>query len=267
MRRNMVWVAVLAVVLGGCKGDAFSAQADVVATAEGQELKAERVAEILGGAKGITLEPRAVEFVANLWIDYTLFAQAVASGELKTDSTTIAEALWPGIADARSRRWHDSVVARRSKVTDAQIDSAYSADQSRAVQHILVTAEKAAPADIRAAARGRPTRSSMSLVPAATSPHSRASTRRTRARLPTADSIPRAQGPVGTGVRPEHLVARTGRDERDCHYRLRLSHHPPPHRGGVSTVVATGAVRGADPDDRLALLRGDDQVGEHDGRG
>lgn len=155
MRRNMVWVAVLAVVLGGCKGDAFSAQADVVATAEGQELKAERVAEILGGAKGITLEPRAVEFVANLWIDYTLFAQAVASGELKTDSTTIAEALWPGIADARSRRWHDSVVARRSKVTDAQIDSAYSADQSRAVQHILVTAEKAAPADIRAAARGK----------------------------------------------------------------------------------------------------------------
>ncbi len=153
MRCNMVLVAVLAVALGGCKGDAFSAHPDVAATADGQELKAERVAEILSSAKGIKLEPMAADFVANLWVDYMLFAQAVATNELKTDSLTVAEALWPGIADARSRRWHDTVVARRAKVTDAQIDSAFTADQSRAVQHILVSADKAAPADVKTAAR------------------------------------------------------------------------------------------------------------------
>ena len=153
MRRNMVLLAVLAVVVGGCKGDAFSAHADVAATADGQELKAERIAEILTSVKGMQLNAQSADFIANLWVDYTLFAQAVASNELKLDSTTVAEALWPGIADARSRRWHDSVVARRAKVTDTQIDSAFSADQARAVQHILITAEKAAPADAKAAAR------------------------------------------------------------------------------------------------------------------
>lgn len=153
MRCNMVLVAALAVVLGGCKGEAFSTKPGVAATADGQELTAERVAAILTSAKGIKLEPMAADFVANLWVDYMLFAQAVAKGDLKTDSVTVAEALWPGIADARSRRWHDTVVARRAKVTDAQIDSAFAADQSRAVQHILVSADKNASADIKAAAR------------------------------------------------------------------------------------------------------------------
>ncbi len=153
MRRNMVLVAALAVVLGGCKGEAFSAHPDIAAKADGQELKAERVAEILSTAKGVQLNPLAAEFVANLWVDYTLFAQGVASGTITTDSAAVAEALWPGIADARSRRWHDTVVARRAKVTPAQVDSAYNADQMRVVQHILVSAEKALPAPDKAVAR------------------------------------------------------------------------------------------------------------------
>lgn len=153
MRRNMVLVTALAVMLGGCKGEAFSAHPDIAAKADGQELKAERVAEILTSAKGVQLNPLAAEFVANLWVDYTLFAQGVASGSITADSAAVAEALWPGIADATSRRWHDTVVARRAKVTDAQVDSAYNADQLRVVQHLLVSAEKALPAADKAVAR------------------------------------------------------------------------------------------------------------------
>ena len=60
--------------------DLFSAHADVAAEAGGQRLTPERLAQIMNSGKGIRPNLDAATFVANVWIDYSLFAQAVANG-------------------------------------------------------------------------------------------------------------------------------------------------------------------------------------------
>jgi hypothetical protein len=83
----------------------------------------------------------------------TLFSQAAASGKLTADSSLVADAMWPTIMQATAARWMDTVVARKSKVTDAAVDSAYKADQVRGVQHILVMVDSSAPKEDKEAAR------------------------------------------------------------------------------------------------------------------
>src|SRR5919107_1391088 len=110
MRRQTLGAGVLSAVLVGAAGltgcstfrDLFSAHADVAAEAAGMELPAERLAQILAGARGqqrVTRE--GAEFVANTWVDYALFAQSVAQGKLPTDSAGVAEVLWPEISELK----------------------------------------------------------------------------------------------------------------------------------------------------------------------
>jgi hypothetical protein len=153
MRRSWATgLAALVVVLGGCK-DAFRARPEVAAEAGGQELKVERLADLMVGIKGVPLSREAAEFIANMWVDQTLFAQAVAAGRDLADSATAAAVLWPELAEARGTRWHDSLIARRVPITDAVADSIYNADQVRLLQHILVRVQPNAEPPARAAAR------------------------------------------------------------------------------------------------------------------
>lgn len=154
MRRNVMLVAALAVSLAGC-GGVFSAHSDAAATAAGEVLTPERLAAIMTEAKGARMDPTTAQFVANLWVDFTLFAQSVASDQLTTDSALVAEAMWPALAEARATRWHDSLLSRNAPVTQAAVDSAYNADQMRVIQHLLIKADSAAPAAEKAAARKR----------------------------------------------------------------------------------------------------------------
>ena len=153
MRRSMLLVGSLAFTLVGCGGDAFTAHADVAAEAAGQELSTERVVDILTGVKGLQPSPQAAEFVASLWVDYTLFAQAVADGSIATDSAAIAEAMWVDVAEFTAGHWIDTLVARRANVTPASVDSAYNADDVRVLQHVLISVEGGAPEAVRVAAR------------------------------------------------------------------------------------------------------------------
>lgn len=145
--RRIVTVAGLlgpALLLGlgsaGCSNfrDLFSAHADVAAEAGGQELSAERLAEIVASPrKGVRINRETVEFIANAWIDYTLFGQAAARGQLPTDSASIVEALWPEIAELKGNHWHDSLMARRGVVSPAAVDSVFNTTDVRVLQHIL----------------------------------------------------------------------------------------------------------------------------------
>ena len=153
MRRLMLVVAVLA--LTGCSGlkDLFKAHADEAATAGSLTLSPERLAEILNGPKGVRLNSEAAEFVTGLWLDYALFAEAVADHKLPDDSLAVAEALWPAIAGIKAERWHDSVVARRLNLTDAGLDSIFTSGPLRVFQHILFTVAQTATPEEHAAAR------------------------------------------------------------------------------------------------------------------
>ena len=144
---------VLAFALGGCSGmkDLFSAHANVAAEAAGHTLTADSLASLLLEAKGARLTPETAEFIANVWVDYQLFGNAVVTGVLKTDSAAVAEVMWPEITEAIGNRWHDTLMARRTAFSPAAIDSLYVASDSTAVrvmQHILVKlAPQATPAD------------------------------------------------------------------------------------------------------------------------
>ena len=155
MRR--LWLVVGALAIAGCSNfrDLFSAHAETAATAGDMTLTPERLAQILTGPKGVRLNSEAAGFVTGMWVDYALFAQAVADNKLPTDSAAIAQALWPDIAQIRSDRWHDSLVARRAAFGPAQLDSLYNGESFRIFQHILVPVTQTATPEERTAARSQ----------------------------------------------------------------------------------------------------------------
>jgi hypothetical protein len=156
MRRFAVLTSLLLVAgLAGCDNfrDLFSAHADVVAEAGGQQLSPQRLGQIMTGGKGIRANRDAANFVSNVWVDYSLFAKAVADGKLPLDSASIAQAVWPELAELRGSHWHDSLMARRSKVSPNAADSTYQANQVRVLQHILYRVPPNAVPAVRNAAR------------------------------------------------------------------------------------------------------------------
>ena len=105
MRRSaFIPVVVLATGLAACGSfrDLFSAHADVVAEAGDQRLTPQRLSQIMAGGKGMRANRDAAGFVTNTWVDYSLFAQAVAAGKLPLDSASIAQAVWPELAELRA---------------------------------------------------------------------------------------------------------------------------------------------------------------------
>lgn len=156
MRRNVILAAVLAIGVFGCGSfrDLFSAHADVAAEASGQQLPAQRLAQILGsGGKGVKINRETGDFVANVWVDYALLGQAVAQGKLPLDSTSIAEAVWPEISELKGTHWHDTLMRRRATVSDASVDSLYQSADIRILQHILFGARPNAEPAQRAAVK------------------------------------------------------------------------------------------------------------------
>lgn len=148
-------MVVLTLVLAGCDNvkDMFSARPEVAAEAGGQQLKVERLAKMMTSIKGVPLTRDAADFITNMWVDHTLFAQALAGGTPLTDSSVAAQVLWPEIAEIRGSRWHDSLVTHRAPMTPGVADSIYNADHERLFQHILFRLPPNAEPPARAAAR------------------------------------------------------------------------------------------------------------------
>jgi hypothetical protein len=148
--RKLVWLAVLGAV--GCS-DAFSTRSDVVATAGDHELAAEQLGDWLSRIKGLNINTDAAEFLANVWLDYTLIAEGVAQGTLPQDSAAVAAVMWPDIAEIKSNRWYDHLINSRNPLTEASADSAYAADSIRVFQHILFSVAPSATDPVREATR------------------------------------------------------------------------------------------------------------------
>jgi hypothetical protein len=156
MRRfGIVMSLVLTAGLGACGGfrDLFSAHADVAAEAGDQRLTPQRLSQIMAGGKGMKPSRDAANYISSIWVDYSLFAQAVADGKLPVDSASIAQAVWPELAELRGSHWHDSLMARRSKISPTAADSVYRADGLRVLQHILFRVPQNAVPEVRNTAR------------------------------------------------------------------------------------------------------------------
>jgi peptidyl-prolyl cis-trans isomerase D len=133
-----VLLALTSLTLFGCDAlrDAFSPRADVVARANDQTLTVERLAGWAGQSKQVPLDPLTLGRVSRYWIEYTLFAVALAAGKDLRDSAMVATAMWPVVSRLKWQRFHDRIAAGRN-LTPQQVDSAYQAGQYRVFQHIL----------------------------------------------------------------------------------------------------------------------------------
>jgi hypothetical protein len=153
MRRFVAASLLIALTACGDAKNMFVAKGKVAAQAGDLTLTPEQLAGILSGPRGMRITKEAASYVTGLWVDYALFAQAAAEGKLPRDSASAAKAMWPELAELRTTRWHDSIVARRPAANPSALDSLYSGDEVRVFQHILFGAGQAATPQAKAAAR------------------------------------------------------------------------------------------------------------------
>src|SRR6266853_948260 len=137
-RMSLVLLALTSLTLAGCDAlrDAFSPRANSVARANDQTLTVERLANWAGQSKQVPLDPLTLSRVSRYWVEYTLFAEALASGKDLRDSATVAAAMWPVTSRLKWQRFHERLSAGQT-LTPQQVDSAYQAGQYRVFQHIL----------------------------------------------------------------------------------------------------------------------------------
>ena len=158
MRRPVLSLLLVSgVALTGCSNfrDLFSAHADVAAEVGSLELPAARLAEMItavtkGQVQRVTRE--TADFITDTWVDYALFSQAVALGQLPVDSASVSEAVWPELAELKGTHFHDTLMSRRAAVSDSATDSLYAQPDVRLLQHILFGARNAPP-PLKAATR------------------------------------------------------------------------------------------------------------------
>jgi len=148
MRRLGAVLMVLSLIGCGALRDAFSAHASDAATAAGQSLSAEQLAGWASQVKGMPLQPDNLSRLAGIWVNYTLFANTLASGKSLDDSALVLEAMWPLVSQAKWDHFREKLVAGRTTMTPTQIDSAYDAGQIRAFQHILFQVTANASPDV-----------------------------------------------------------------------------------------------------------------------
>ena len=132
-------LVLLAFTLAGCDAlrDAFSARAEIVARAGDRTLTVERLADLAANGKQVPLDPIALDRLSHVWVDYSLFAQSLATGHDLRDSATMAEAMWPLVSQLKWERFHDRLIVPRTHLNAAQVDSAYRTGEARLFQHIL----------------------------------------------------------------------------------------------------------------------------------
>src|SRR3989475_246908 len=131
---------VMVLVLTGCSalGDAFSGDPQVAGTAAGQTLTVDRLANMVGRAQRIPVRPDVVTGVANVYLDYAVFATELGRGRDLHDSALVLATQWPVAAQLKWEHYHDQLIATRGKLTPAQADSAFQAGTVRLFQHILI---------------------------------------------------------------------------------------------------------------------------------
>jgi len=136
---------VMGLALTGCSAlrDAFTAHPEEAARAAGQSLSVERLAEIASRAKGLPLQPPNLNQLASTYVDFTLFAMAMADGQSFSDTALVARAMWPVVSQLKFSHFQDRLTASQQP-SDREIDSLYAAGNLRAFQHLLITVPQSA---------------------------------------------------------------------------------------------------------------------------
>jgi hypothetical protein len=134
MRRVVVLMAAIWSV--GCS-DAFTSRVDVVARVGPYELGVDRLAELMVEGKGLPLQRPVVEGLAQLWVDYSIFADRMVAGDSLLDSGYVGAGMWAEIQQEIADQYHEQLVSGLVSLDSSGLDSVYASDEYRAVEEYL----------------------------------------------------------------------------------------------------------------------------------
>lgn len=150
MRRVVVLLATIWSV--GCS-DAFTSRVDVVASVGPYELGVDRLAEVMAAAKGLPLQRPVVEGIAQLWVDYTIFADRMVAGDSLLDSGYVGAGMWAEIQQEIADQYHDQLVSGLVNLDSSGLDSVYAGGGYRAIEQYVFSLKPDAIPMIRGATR------------------------------------------------------------------------------------------------------------------
>ncbi|HEX7242882.1 MAG TPA: peptidylprolyl isomerase, partial [Longimicrobiaceae bacterium] len=136
-------LAAAPLIVGGCGklSNAMSAHTDVVAKAEGNELKVDEAARLLASNPQIPASPEVIQELANMWVDYTLLATAFS--EDTTLATLDLDALIdPQRVEIVMGRLRDQVIRVDTTFTEQEIQQKWATEGPGAevrARHILLS--------------------------------------------------------------------------------------------------------------------------------
>lgn len=141
-RHSLIFLLTSVPALSACSGlsEAMTAHTDVVARAGSRELSVEDAASLLALNPEIPAEPQVVQALAELWLDYSLLATAVAE-----DSTLESVDMDAFVAPAREQaivlKLREQVITADTVFTDAQLAERWAVEGPGAeirARHILL---------------------------------------------------------------------------------------------------------------------------------
>src|SRR6266852_3827351 len=108
---------VMMLALAGCSAarDAVSANAKVAGTAAGQTLTVDRLAQVVGRAQRIPIQPDVLTGVANVYLDYALFAAELGRGRDMHDSALVLAVAKRGLNFAQLARRYSEDPGTKTK--------------------------------------------------------------------------------------------------------------------------------------------------------
>jgi peptidyl-prolyl cis-trans isomerase C len=160
MKKIVASVAVLAALATSTACDSFgqamSAHKDVLARAAGQELSIDKAASMFQLNPRIPAQPDVVNAIANLWIDYTLLAHAVAK-DSTLNAVNLDPIIEPYIEQEVVWRLRDRVIKVDTALDDARLRQMFEREGTGTTikaRHVLLRL----PADATPAQRDSVTR-------------------------------------------------------------------------------------------------------------
>src|ERR1039457_7649245 len=112
--------------LAACAGlkDALTAHVDTVARAGGQELKVQRLSQLMASASAPARKDVALA-IANIWGNYQLLGQAAARGDSLTDQKIIDDAMWAQVAQIKLKKLFAAVAKATPAPDPASMEKHY----------------------------------------------------------------------------------------------------------------------------------------------
>ena len=139
--RAAALIAVLA--LSACSGlkDALTAHVDIAARAGSQELSVTHLAQMMSAAQVPARKDVALA-VANLWVNYTLLAQASARGDTLGDPKVVDDGMWMQIAQAREKKFYDSIHKTFPTADSSTFERHFNDGDLLVARHILLMGDR-----------------------------------------------------------------------------------------------------------------------------